>query len=543
VSPENDDSRALVEWQFVLWSVLERDREALLARATAWVHEQSVDLKESAPDEEAGRHTRELFRAYEAILFDDNFAPMEDFAERILTAWSSDRYHASTIIRCFMAFQYVVLDQVKREKLPADLRERVLSEVTSITQEVVFDVSDRYQSALHRQLADTVARAEAAVDAKSSFLANMSHEIRTPMNAMIGLIGLMQEGPLSAEQRSYATIIHNSATTLLRLLNDVLDISKIEAGRLSVEYVRMDLIGCVRDVVSLFEPQMREKGLGFSMECDPEVPRRLISDPARVRQIVLNMVANAIKFTARGSVRVELKVTQRLYDMVTVRIAVQDTGVGIPARAQPLLFQKFVQADSSTTRTFEGSGLGLAISRGIAELLGGTMSFTSVEGIGSTFWCEIPFGLRDPNTMTPVQIDVGPLPVLNARVLVAEDNAVNQKVICTLLQKLGQRPEVATNGRLAYELWKQRAEGDDRFNIVLMDCLMPEMDGYAATKLIRAHSPAGERIPVIAVTANAMHGNRETCLAAGMDDYIAKPIRELDLRRVLARWLRPDDKA
>lgn len=532
---------------------------------------------------------------------------------------------------------------------------------------IIRDITQRKET--EKQLQAARRQAEAASRAKSAFLANMSHEIRTPMNGILGMNALLLETHLSDRQREYAEAIRVSAEALLALINDILDFSRIEAGRLTIEPAPFDLAAAVEDVALLLAPQAEQKGLEFAVRYDPWAPRLVIGDAGRIRQILVNLAGNAIKFTETGHVLIAVS-GRAEGNRATLRIAVEDTGIGIAAEQLPNLFQEFSQAESSRSRKYGGTGLGLAISQRLAEAMGGRIHVRSAPGAGSTFELELTLplapgpqaapggnlrGLRvlvveplsvsrkileelldswelrveccatagealeraqssaEPyhfvlmDTQLP-DIDsarfsaqlrrsratadallVGLVPtsqcgrdeaarfqacvskpvraslLLDAlatawsqtgssafrvphvpltsraepaprtpryRVLVAEDNSVNQKVARALLERLACSVDLAANGLEAVEMAQRFA-----YHAIFMDCLMPEMDGYEATQRIRLFAPA---IPVIAMTANAMPGDREQCLAAGMNDYVAKPLRLSDLAQVLARWVGSD---
>ena len=410
---------------------------------------------------------------------------------------------------------------------------------------VVFlrDITLRKQAeeTINRQLEElkiAKAQAEESVRLKTEFLSNMSHEIRTPMNAVLGMADLLRDTPLSEEQRDYLETINQSGHLLLGIINDILDLSKIEAGKVELERLPFDLRELVALLGSLAISKLKEKSLEWVVNIAPEIPPRLIGDSLRLQQVLMNLISNAIKFTPeKGTVMLDISMASFDASQVAIEFSVIDNGIGIPKEKHELIFGAFTQADGSTTREHGGTGLGLTIAERLVRLMGGELGVKSRPGTGSVFHfsCVFPIALREiASSGTPPSTGVAPVSVRPLRILVAEDNAANQMVLARFLEKAGHSVALATDGNQAIECYRQA-----EFDIILMDIQMPEKNGFQAAAEIKALGTTLKRrkVPIIAVTAHALEGDREKCLSLGMDGYLSKPIDRKELMSTIAQFV------
>ncbi|TYP93513.1 Signal transduction histidine kinase [Fodinibius salinus] len=498
-------------------------------------------------------------KEYALIFMDVRMPPGIDGVQTIQKIWAEYPHIEMVICTAYSDYSWDEIldnlgstDKLLFMKKPFDataLKQAALTLTTKwqLKQESIRYTEDLEQEVQERtkQLNDLVEelkkmknKAERASQAKSEFLANMSHEIRTPMNGVIGMNNLLQETELTEKQQELSDMIQHSAESLLRIISDILDFSKIEAGKMELEEIPFNLQDSVKGATKIIGFAADDKDLDLDWNIDPDIPQTLLGDPTRLRQVLLNFGSNAVKFTSEGGVTFDVGLVQRDGDELTLKFSVSDTGIGIPEKKQKKLFSAFSQADTSTTRRFGGTGLGLAICQKLAKLMGGDIGVESTPGEGSTFWITAKMKKSeeevesDEDTGLPDSYDKEDIKAADITILLAEDDRINQQVAGRVLEKEGFNVEIVENGADALDEYKS---GD--YDLILMDVNMPEMDGLEAAGEIRElEDGTGNHIPIIALTAGAMEGDKELCLEAGMDDYLSKPIQKNALEKALHQW-------
>ncbi len=427
----------------------------------------------------------------------------------------------------------VFLDLYNHKTHLEDLVEKRTLELKKINKKLKLEIAERKKANIIAE--EAKAKALTADKHKSIFLANMSHEIRTPLNGIIGMTEILKKTPLSKKQIEYVDIISFSGTSLISIINDILDFSKIESGQVQLEEINFNLHNKIHDIYKLLKHKAQEKNLKLDIKINPEVPVFVVGDPLRLKQIFINLINNAIKFTEEGSIKLEVNTLTHVGESIELKFSVVDTGIGISEQGKTKLFKEFSQTDASISRKHGGTGLGLSISKNLANLMKGDIGVISEQGKGSTFWFTAVFNIgekiEEEESKTCNEEEI--VTKRKLKILLAEDNKINQRVAIVNLNNLGHKVDLANNGKEAVELFKKNL-----YDIVLMDIMMPVMDGIESTRLIKKiqnDQIIKKGIPIIAMTANALKGDRERFLSEGMDAYISKPFSPAQLKAVLIK--------